>query len=139
MIVGAFATTLLIVRFLLQKRRVGQREIWRRNRRMVIQLASISIMYNIVWIPSVVCFVVPLIIPSPISSEVTTDILNYSQYLSFLLCPFMCLIGLPEIRHSLKQTFIGLNIIQPLIQNPTVLATAFPTRQQKQNQGITTF
>ncbi|CAF3816814.1 unnamed protein product [Adineta steineri] len=66
---SVIATSLLIVRVLIQKRRVNQREIWRRNRKMVVQLASISIMYMIIWIPSVICFVVPLIVPSPLSSQ----------------------------------------------------------------------
>ena len=136
MIVGGIATTIIIVRVLLQKRRVGQREIWRRNRKLVIQLASISIMYIVVWIPSVVCFIVPLIVPSPLSSQLTTGILNYSQYMSVLLCPFMCLIGLPEIRHSLKQMFTRLNFVQPLTQSPTALVTILPTRQQKRNRDI---
>lgn len=117
---------MLIVRVLLQKHRVGQRDIWRRNRKMVIQLASISIMYIIVWIPSVVCFVVPLIVPSPIAAELAIAILNYVQYLSCLLCPFMCLIGLPEMRDSIKKMFIPSNIVQPLTQNPTAFITHVP-------------
>jgi len=86
---------------------------------MVIQLASISIMYIIVWIPSVVCFVVPLIVPDPLALDLATAILNYVQYVSCLLCPFMCLVGLPEIRDSVKQMFKPSNHVQPLTQNRT--------------------
>jgi hypothetical protein len=127
-IIGAVATTALIVRVVLQKRRVGQRGIWRRNRKMVVQLASISIMYMIVWIPNVVCFVVPLIVPSPVASELATAFLNYLQYLCCLLCPFMCLIGLPETRNSIKKIFTRFNHVQPLAQNPTGFMTTFPQR-----------
>ncbi len=116
-------TTVLIVRILFQKRRVGQREIWRRNRKLVAQLASVSIMYIIIWIPNVVCFVVPLIVPCPLASEVAVAYLNYLQYMSCLLCPFMSLIGLPEIRNSIKQMFTRSNAVQPLAINPTVFMT----------------
>ncbi len=104
---------------------MGQRDIWRRNRKMVIQLASISIMYVVVWIPSVVCFVVPLIVPDPYALELGTAILNYIQYVSCLLCPFMCLIGLPEIRDSIKKILTRANNVQPLTQNPTIFVTPF--------------
>ncbi len=105
---------------------MGQRDIWRRNRKMVIQLASISIMYIIIWISSVVCFVVPLIVPSPLALELGIAILSYVQYVSCLLCPFMCLIGLPEIRDSIKQMFKRTNNVQPLTQNRTAFIIHLP-------------
>ncbi|CAF1287391.1 unnamed protein product [Adineta steineri] len=129
-VLSVIATALLIVRVLIQKRRVNQREIWRRNRKMVVQLASISIMYMIIWIPSVICFVVPLIVPSPLSSQVAAGLLNYFQYLSCLLCPFMCLVVLPEIRSSFKQMFIKVNRVHLSTRNSTVLPTALPYRHQ---------
>ncbi|CAF1316596.1 unnamed protein product [Adineta steineri] len=104
----------LIISVLSQKRRIGQREIWRRNRKMVIQLISISIIYMIIWIPNVVCHVIPLIVSSRLPYETATDILHYVQYIPTLLRPFMSLIGLPEIRESLKRTFMRLNHVQPL-------------------------
>jgi hypothetical protein len=97
---------------------------------MVVQLASISIMYIIVWTPSVVCFVVPLIVPSPLAFEFAVGILNYFQYVSCLLCPFMCLIGLPEIRNIIKEMFTRSTTVQPLAQNHTVFVTYLPQRQQ---------
>ncbi|CAF1398210.1 unnamed protein product [Adineta steineri] len=113
-ITSATASMLLIIRVLIQKRRIGQREIWRRNRKMVIQLISISIIYMVIWIPNVVFHIIPLIVSSPLSSEIATGILSHVQYMPALLCPFMSLIGLPEIRKSLKQTFTRLNCVQPL-------------------------
>ena len=139
MIIGAVATTFLIVRVLLQKRRVGQREIWRRNRKMVVQLASISIMYIITWIPSVVCYVVPLFVSSPLSSEITAGILNYVQYIPVILCPFMSLVGLPEIRQSVIQMLTRLNQVQPVTLNPAIMLTILPSRQQRQNRDIHNF
>ena len=130
------ATTVLIVRVLLQKQRVGQRAIWRRNRKMVVQLASISVMYIIVWIPSVVCFVIPLIVPSPFTLELATGVLNYFQYVSYLCCPFMCLVGLPEIRELIKQRLIQLIAVQPLAQNPTESDAHRPDCRQQQTYNI---
>ena len=122
----------LIVRVLLQKRRVGQRAIWRRNRKMVVQLASISIMYIVVWVPSVVCFVIPLIVPSPFAADLAASVLNYFQYVSNLLCPFMCLVGLPEIRGLIKQKLAHPAAVQPLAQNATASIARVPERRQKQ-------
>jgi hypothetical protein len=125
-VIGAIATTALIVRVFIQKRRVAQRDMWRRNRRMAVQLASVSIMYIVVWISSVVCFVIPLIVPNPFALELATAVLNYVQYLSCLLCPFMCLIGLPEIRESIKKIFTRSNNVQPLTQRPTAFISHLP-------------
>ncbi len=105
---------------------MGQRNIWRRNRKMVIQLVPISIMYIVVWIPNVICFVVPLIFSSPLALELATAILNYVQYVSCLLCPFMCLIGLPEIRDSMKKLVFRSNNVQPLACDPTRIVTHLP-------------
>jgi hypothetical protein len=128
--VGAVATTILIVRVLFQKRRVGQRGIWRRNRRMIIQLASISIMYIIVWIPSVVCSVVLLFVPNQNFFAFSTNVLSYFQYLSCLLCPFMSLIGLPEVRGSIKQIFTRINNARPFPQ-PATASVMVVLRRQK--------
>jgi hypothetical protein len=138
-VVGTVATTVLIVRVLVQKRRVGQRDIWRRNRKMVLQLASVSTMYIIVWIPSVVCFVVPLIGPNPFALDLATAVLNYVQYSSCLLCPFMSLIGLPEIRDSIKQMFCRTNAVQALPQNPAAIATRLAQRSHHQTNNIHLF
>ena len=122
-------TTILIIRILLQKRRVNQQQIWRRNRKMVVQLASISIMYMIVWIPNVLCSVVSLTVSNPLATALSTYFFCYFQYMSCLLCPFMCLIGLPEVRGSIKEMFARPNVVEPLAQN----GTAFKIRSQRQN------
>ena len=71
----------------------------------------------------VVCFVVPLIILDPFSSQLTTGVFNYCQYFSYLLCSFMCLIELPGIQYSLKKMFVRQTLVRPaLIPNPTALA-----------------
>ncbi|CAF3076078.1 unnamed protein product, partial [Rotaria sp. Silwood2] len=128
-VVGAIATMALIIRVLLQKHRAGQQEIWRRNRKMVLQLASVSIIYIVAWTPGIVCFVVPLIVPNPFALELAVTILSYISYVPCLLCPFMCLIGLPEVRKSIKQVFIRTDAVQPLFQKRTALITTSPYRQ----------
>ena len=138
-VVGTGATAALVLRVLLQKRRVGQPGIWRRNCKMVIQLVSVSTIYIIVWIPIVVCFVVPLIVPSPFTLELVLAVLNYLQYIPCLLCPFMCLVGLPEIRDSFKQMLTRMNTVQPLSQNRTTFTTRLPQHQPDQNRGISSF
>ncbi|CAF4270181.1 unnamed protein product, partial [Adineta steineri] len=98
--------------------RIGQRAIWQRNRKMVIQLASLSTMYIAVWIPDIISYVIPIIVPNPLALDLASNVFCYFEYLAALLCPFVCLVGLPEVRQSIHQIFIRFNTIQPASQHP---------------------
>ncbi|CAF4116427.1 unnamed protein product, partial [Adineta steineri] len=117
-IVGTVATMILIIRVILQKHRIGQRAIWQRNRKMVIQLASLSTMYIAVWIPDIISYVIPIIVSNPLALDLASNVFCYFEYLAALLCPFVCLVGLPEVRQSIRQIFIRFNTVQPTFQNP---------------------
>lgn len=106
-----------MMRVFLQKRLVNQRRIWYRNRKMVFQLTTVSIMYVIVWIPIVIGFVIPIINPNSTAIDISFNILIYLEYIACLLCPFMSLLGLPEICNSIKREFIRVNTIRPMTQN----------------------
>ena len=97
------ATLIIIVRVLLQRRRVtSQRSAWNRSRRIIIQLISLSTLYTIVWLPCVICSVITIFTPVPFISALNSSYLSYYQYLASLLCPLVCLLGLPEIRDKLR-------------------------------------
>jgi len=123
----------LIGRVIVQKRRVGQRAIWQRNRKMVLQLSSISIMYIIVWIPSILCYLIALIFQIAFAFDLASNVFIYFKYLTSLLCPFMCLVGLPEVLQSIKQIFTRFNTVQPLVQ--TVGASLIPLQQLRREQN----
>ncbi|CAF4039839.1 unnamed protein product [Adineta steineri] len=127
-IVGTVATMILIIRIIVQKHRVGQRAIWQRNRKMVIQLASLSTMYIAVWIPDIISFVLPIIVPNPLALDLASNVFCYFEYFAALLCPFACLVGLPEVRQSMRQIFIRFNTIQPSSQNPVEFLRPLPQR-----------
>ncbi|CAF1451115.1 unnamed protein product [Adineta steineri] len=125
-IVGTVATMILIIRIIVQKHRVGQRAIWQRNRKMVIQLASLSAMYIAVWTPDIISFVIPIIVPNPLALDLASNVFCYFEYFAALLCPFACLVGLPEVRQSMRQIFIRFNTIQPSSQNPVEFLRPLP-------------
>ncbi len=129
---------MLISRVIVQKRRVGQRAIWQRNRKMVLQLSSISIMYIIVWIPSILCYLIALIFQIAFAFDLASNVFIYFKYITSLLCPFMCLVGLPEVFQSIKQIFTRFNTVQPLVQ--TVGASLIPLQQLRlqQNHAVPT-
>ncbi|CAF1363136.1 unnamed protein product [Adineta steineri] len=102
-VLSILATSLIITRVLIQKcRATTQRSIWNRSRRIIIQLVALSTLYMLVWVPCVICFVITLFRSVPILSSLYSSYLSYYQYLSSLLCPFVCLAGLPEVRRALN-------------------------------------
>ncbi|UJR29218.1 hypothetical protein I4U23_010432 [Adineta vaga] len=104
-LLSIFATSLIIIRVLIQKRRVTtQRSVWNRSRRVIVQLVALSALFILVWLPCVICFVITLFTSAPFLSSLYSAYLSYYQYLSSLLCPFVCLAGLPEVRRALRRT-----------------------------------
>lgn len=92
-----------MIRVIEKKRRVAQRGLWRRNRRLILQLLSVSILYFIVWVPILFCFLMMLFTSNIVVLTLSVSYLNYYQYTGMLLYPFICLIGLKEVQEALKQ------------------------------------
>ncbi len=136
--IGTIATTVLIVRVIVQKRRVGQRAMWRRNRKMVLQLSSVSIMYIVVWIPNILCYLISLLFTVPSAADLSADVLIYFEYITSLLCPFMCLVGLPEVRQSIKQIFTRFNTVQPSVRTLGPSVIPLQQRRVEQNDAVPT-
>jgi hypothetical protein len=86
----------LIIRVVVQKRRVHQRIHWRQHRRMVIQLLSISCLYIFFDDPTVVIGLIKLNQPT-FGNEVQMLYLYYIAYLLPALVPFVCLNGFREL------------------------------------------
>ena len=52
--------------------------------------------------PCVICSVITIFTPVPFISALNSAYLSYYQYLASLLCPLVCLLGLPELRDKLR-------------------------------------
>jgi len=100
-IITIFSVTLLI-RVYLQKRRLRQTNLWRKQRKMTVQLLSYSVLYLITNIPLNILFVAHL---SGLPDDVGVYVQLYFDYLCYfviLLFPFVCLGILSELRKKLQ-------------------------------------
>ncbi len=97
--VCTIANILLLVRILRQKHRMRQQHMWKKNRRLAIQLLSIVILHNIVWFPVIICLLIIQFSPVslPIVIDITINRFPFGYYMVVMLCPFVLLIGLPEL------------------------------------------
>ncbi|CAF3681997.1 unnamed protein product [Rotaria sp. Silwood1] len=102
--VSTLASLVLLSRVVWQKRRMQQRQMWKKNRRLLIQLLYIVILHNLVWLPMVICWLIIIFspVPQPFLVELSINILPYGIYIVILVCPFVSLISLPELwpRHD---------------------------------------
>ncbi len=92
----------------------------KKNRRLIIQLLSIVILHNIVWFPVIISLLIILFSPVslPILIDLTINMFPYGYYMVVMLCPFVLIIGLPE----LWPRFFN-NAIRPTANNGIVPAT----------------
>jgi len=56
----------------------------------------------LVRLPYAIYFLITLFKPIPFLLSLCSVYLSYYQYLPSMFCPFICLMGLSEIRHALK-------------------------------------
>ncbi|CAF2686783.1 unnamed protein product [Rotaria sp. Silwood2] len=129
-VVSSLASLVLLSRIVWQKRRMQQRQMWKKNRRLLIQLLYIVILYNLVWLPMIICWLVIILspVPQPFLVELSINILPYGIYIVILLCPFVSLISLPELwpRHDpriVPLTRVG-NSLRPIALLPIIDANA---------------
>jgi hypothetical protein len=89
----------LIVRVLLQKRRINQPVNWKKHRKMALQLLSISCLFLTIVFPQSLIVVIQQV-GGPHMSEFGSRVNSYLVYLYtfvVLLLPFICLGCLPEL------------------------------------------
>lgn len=114
----------LLVRVLYQKHRMKQQQKWKKNRHLVIQLMSIVLIHNLTWLPIIICLLNTLF-----SSEVqqffidlSVNLFTYSIYIVIMICPFVSLFGLSDIRLSIIPRRFIRNRIQPIGHTPILPA-----------------
>lgn len=110
--VSTFASTALLYRVIRQKQRMQQHRMWRKNRRLVLQLLYIVILHNIVWLPMVICSSIMFFstISQSILVDLSINILPNGIYIVILLCPFISLNSLPELRPYFRRHISPLTV-----------------------------
>lgn len=100
-----FITNLyLLIRVFLQKRRMLQRHVWKKNMGMLIQLLLMTALHCVSWLPVCIVGVISILDVPP--SEVIQELQKYWMlfspvYLAVLGCPFVCIFALPELRKKI--------------------------------------
>ena len=89
----------LLIRVLCQKRRMKQQGMWKKNRRLVLQLLSFVVLHNLVWLPLLFATLIMLYgkVEDPFFIQLNIDILPYGIYVVVLLCPCILIFSLPEL------------------------------------------
>jgi hypothetical protein len=90
------ANVALFVRVIRQKRRRQQQVTWRKQRRMTLQLLSISCLYFVTWFPNLCIGVVQQLFIPTFLIEVQFDYIFDLTYFICLLLPWICLGLFPE-------------------------------------------
>ena len=99
------SSMLLLVRVVWQKHRLRLAQQWRKNRKMTIQLLSISLLYLFFSFPYCV---VSILMLCGLPSDLVLSLYDYSVFLidfPVLLFPFICLLSFSEVRTRLVKTF----------------------------------
>ena len=99
-VVIAIVNVILMIRVTHQKRSMQLTNRWRKIRLMYIQLLSVSVLYCCVWIPYMIVELIQIFVDPTFCREVSQFILNYTLYICPLALPFLCLTGLPTVRHQ---------------------------------------
>ncbi|CAF3784076.1 unnamed protein product [Adineta steineri] len=98
----AILSVSLVVRVINRKRTLLQQDIpWRKHRRMILQLLSISCLYLICMGPYTLIQVIDLLVGLPDGAEYIKNVyFFYVYWLLTLLLPYTCIGCLPEVRHT---------------------------------------
>ena len=97
------ANATLILRVVNQKRRHQQRIVWKKQRRITVQLLSISALFLIAWLPSLIIALVQQLINPNFLVEVQKDYMLDLLYSMCLFLPWICLRQLPRASRWLRK------------------------------------
>ncbi|CAF3458080.1 unnamed protein product [Rotaria sp. Silwood2] len=130
--ISILSNIFLLCRVFHQKHRMKQQQKWKKNRHLVIQLISIVIVHNLVWLPIIICLLIELFssVVDQILIDLSVNLFTYSIYIVIMICPFVSLLGL----HDVRQQFIPrssmsnriLNIIRPRARSPVIHVLPLP-------------
>ena len=99
-------TGALIIRVLYHKRKMQQKNRWKKNLRMLTQLLSIVILHFAVWIPPCIIFTISAVAVSLPELQPITEylgVLILFIYIGVLGSPFTSLFALPEVNEKASE------------------------------------
>ncbi|CAF1394970.1 unnamed protein product [Adineta steineri] len=99
------ANLVLIIRVVKQKSRRQKTVSWSKQRRMTLQLVSISSLYLLTWLPTIITGIMQQIIPSNYLYGIQEDFISDLTYLNCLLMPWMSLGLLPDFHKWMLKRF----------------------------------
>lgn len=99
-ILMVFFNVTLIIRHIQQKRRIHQQIQWRKHRKMILQLLSVSLLLLIFYLPLVMLIMIQTLHEPTELGSIIQLYLFFFSYLVILLMPFVCF---PSISNSWKK------------------------------------
>ncbi|CAF4306417.1 unnamed protein product [Adineta steineri] len=100
-----FGSTFLVLRVILQKRRLQQQIQWRKHRKMILQLLSVTSLFFVLYLPPIILATAyKLGVPTSVGAQYTLYSQLFAYYIVFLF-PFTCLSTIPELGTRIKNIF----------------------------------
>ncbi|CAF1272973.1 unnamed protein product [Adineta steineri] len=100
-----FCSIFLVLRVIFQKRHLQQQIQWRKHRKMILQLLSVSSLFFVLYLPPVILATAyKLGVPTSVGAQY----IAYGRFLSYyivFLFPFTCLSTIPELGTRIKNIF----------------------------------
>ncbi|CAF3919715.1 unnamed protein product [Adineta steineri] len=94
---------LLIVRVIYQKRRMLQRNVWKKNKKMLLQLLSVTGVLYVSWVPISISSVITVLHPNQTLYELQGNWLLVGLiYLAVLFSPLSSSMAMPELRNEIR-------------------------------------
>ncbi|CAF3270734.1 unnamed protein product [Rotaria sp. Silwood2] len=103
-IVIFLANMLLIMRVVRHRSRLQQGYSWKKQRRMTLQLLSISTLYLIGWVPSLVIGITQIFTSPAFLANIQTDYTLDFMYIMCLFSPWIYIMLLPELTKWIKSS-----------------------------------
>ena len=96
----------LFIRVIRQRNRVYQSFVWSKHRKLTIQLLSLSSLYMVCFLPSIINALIAKIVQDPMFGIVVQTVyLDYLPILGRSITPFLSLATLPELSKKIKNYF----------------------------------
>ncbi len=99
--------------------------VWKRRRKLTLELLIISLLYTIGWGPSTIVAVLKQLFLPNLTDAIPA--LDYLDYLSYFVCPlqpFVCLTVLPELVNFMKSC-IRRCIVRSIVTSEVAVIQAF--------------
>jgi hypothetical protein len=104
-VVIILANIVLVIRVIRQKSRRQRVVTWSKQRRMTLQLLSISSLYLVTWVPSIIAGSMQQFNPSNYLNEIEEDYMGDIPYLICLLLPWISIGMLPDFNKWMLKNF----------------------------------